>query len=107
MAMSPTLDILESTISTRRHGDPTTSYIAKLTTAGRAKIAQKIGEEAVETVIAAMAGSKTDVTNEAADLMFHLAILLADMDLSFADVFAELDRRTGVSGLEEKAGRPS
>lgn len=104
--MADTLLTLETTIRDRRTADPSTSYVAKLTAKGRAKIAQKLGEEAVETVIAAMQGDKAGVTSEAADLLFHLSVLLADMDLSFSDVFAELERREGVSGLDEKAARP-
>ena len=104
--MNDTIDRLTRIIAERRGADPSTSYVAKLTARGRAKIAQKVGEEAVETVIAAMAGDRAEVTAEAADLVFHLAILLADVDLSFADVLAELDRRDGVSGLVEKAARP-
>lgn len=103
--MEQTLNRLEATIRERRGGDPETSYVAKLTARGRAKIAQKVGEEGVETVIAAMADDAKAVTSEAADLIFHLAVLLADMGLSFADVAAELDRRDGVSGLAEKAAR--
>jgi phosphoribosyl-ATP pyrophosphohydrolase len=103
--MSDALTKLETTIRARRSGDPATSYVARLSAAGRAKIAQKVGEEAVETVIAAMAGDAAEVTSEAADLMFHLALLLADMELSFDDVFKALERREGVSGIAEKAGR--
>jgi phosphoribosyl-ATP pyrophosphohydrolase len=103
--MADSLDALEQTIRERRTGDPATSYVAKLTARGRAKIAQKLGEEAVETVIAAMADDKAALTGEAADLVFHLAILLADAGLSLDDVRAELARREGVSGLEEKARR--
>jgi phosphoribosyl-ATP pyrophosphohydrolase len=101
-----TLARLEATISARRGADPASSYVAKLFSRGRAKIAQKLGEEAVETVIAAMADDRQELTKEAADLLFHLTILLADCDLSLADVYAELDRREGVSGLDEKAARP-
>jgi phosphoribosyl-ATP pyrophosphohydrolase len=103
--MADTLSRLEAVIRDRRTGDPDGSYVAKLTAKGRAKIAQKLGEEAVETVIAAVAQDKAALTSEAADLIFHLAILLADTGLSFDDVFAELDRRDGVSGLAEKASR--
>ena len=99
------LDRLERTIAERRAADPSASYVAKLTAAGRAKIAQKLGEEAVETVIAATAGDRDGVVSEGADLIFHLCVLLADMDLSFADIGAELDRRAGMSGLAEKAAR--
>ena len=103
--MADLLDTLEQTIRDRRLGDPSTSYVAKLTARGRAKIAQKLGEEAVETVIAAMA-QPDKIVSEAADLMFHLIVLLADTGHSLDDVRAELARREGVSGHEEKAARP-
>ncbi|MEN9931867.1 MAG: hypothetical protein RIS17_440 [Pseudomonadota bacterium] len=98
-------DQLLATVQQRRGGDPETSYVARLTAKGRPKMAQKLGEEAVEVVIAAMADDRTGLVGEAADLMFHLAVLLADMGLSFDDVRAELARREGVSGIEEKAKR--
>ena len=72
---------------------------------GRGKIAQKVGEEATETIIAALSGDAAHVTAEAADLIFHLMILLRDVGVSLDDVLAELDRREGVSGLVEKAAR--
>jgi phosphoribosyl-ATP pyrophosphohydrolase len=100
------LDSLEAVIRARKQGDPDTSYVAKLFAKGRAKIAQKLGEEATETVIAAMAGDRAELTGEAADLIFHLLILLADANVSLDDVRAELRRREGVSGIDEKAGRP-
>ncbi len=103
--MADTLQRLEATIAARRTGDPSQSYVASLTAKGRAKIAQKVGEEAVETVIAAMAGDKEGLTKEAADLIFHIGVLLADAGLSFDEVLAELDAREGVSGLVEKAAR--
>lgn len=103
--MSAAFDRLMVTVQARRSADPAESYVAKLTAKGRAKIAQKLGEEAVETVIAAMADDRAAVTGEAADLMFHLAVLLADMGLGFDDVGAELTRREGLSGLAEKASR--
>ena len=102
-----TLDTLEAVIRARRNADPDSSYVARLTAKGRAKIAQKLGEEAVETVIAAMADDRAGVTGEAADLMFHLLVLLADMGLSLDDVRTELARREGVSGIAEKASRNS
>ncbi len=98
-------DQLLATIIERRSGDPATSYVAKLTAKGRAKMAQKLGEEAVEVVIAAMSDDRAGLVSESADLMFHLAVLLADAGLSFDDVRAELERREGISGLEEKAKR--
>ncbi|RXR25595.1 phosphoribosyl-ATP diphosphatase [Sphingobium fluviale] len=103
--MTDALDRLEETIRARRMADPESSYVAKLTAKGRAKIAQKLGEEAVETVIAAMADDRAEVIKEGADLIFHLAVLLADMGLSFDDIRAELERREGLSGLAEKAAR--
>lgn len=103
--MTERFDQLLATIIERRGGDPATSYVARLTARGRAKMAQKLGEEAVEVVIAAMADNRAELVGEAADLMFHLAVLLADMGLSFDDVRAELARREGVSGIAEKAKR--
>jgi phosphoribosyl-ATP pyrophosphohydrolase len=98
------LDQLEAIICERRGADPGTSYTASLFAKGRTKIAQKLGEEAVETVIAACA-EPAKLVPEAADLLFHLLVLLADADLSLDDVRAELARREGVSGLAEKAAR--
>ena len=98
--MTDTLKRLEATIAARRTGDPSQSYVASLTARGRAKIAQKVGEEAVETVIAAMTGDKADLTSEAADLIFHRGV-----DDVGRRGNAELDAREGVSGLTEKASR--
>lgn len=103
--MESVLTRLDATIRARRAGDPAFSYVARLTAEGRPAIARKLGEEAIETMLAALADDRAAVTAEAADVLFHLAVLLADMDLSLADVAAELERREGVSGLEEKAGR--
>ncbi len=105
--MRATLHQLEQTILQRRTADPTTSYVAKLTARGRAKIAQKVGEEAVETVIAAMVDDRAGAVGESADLLFHLLVLLADLDIPLDSVLDELDRREGVSGIAEKASRPS
>ena len=98
------LDILETTIRERLGDDLASSYVARLASKGTAHIAQKVGEEATETVIAALT-APDKLASEAADLVFHLLVLLADRGLSLADVRAELARREGVSGLEEKAGR--
>jgi phosphoribosyl-ATP pyrophosphohydrolase len=98
------LDRLAATIRDRRGADPGSSYVASLFAKGRPKIAQKLGEEAVETVIAAMA-QPDKIVSEAADLIFHLLVLLADADVSLDDVRAELVRREGVSGHAEKAAR--
>jgi len=99
------LDALEALIRSRKHGDPDASYVARLFARGRAKIAQKVGEEAVETVIAACSGNDAAIVPEATDLIFHLMVLLADAGLSLDDVRAELARREGLSGLEEKRRR--
>jgi len=104
--MGDTLAKLEATIRSRRAADPATSYVAKLFAKGLPKIAQKLGEEAVETVIAAMSSDREAVVGEAADLLFHLTVLLAELDIPIADVLAELERREGVSGIAEKAARP-
>ena len=103
--MTNILKTLEKTILDRRTADPATSYVASLRSKGRAKMAEKLGEEAIETVIAAVQDDPAAMTGEAADLLFHLMVLLADMDLSLDDVIAELARREGLSGLDEKAAR--
>ncbi len=100
-----TLSRLETVIAQRRAASPDSSYVAKLNAKGLAKIAQKVGEEATETVIAALSGDSQDLTGEAADLLFHLLVLLSAKDVALADVLAELDRREGTSGLDEKAAR--
>lgn len=105
--MTGTLENLESTIAARRGADPSASYVASLVARGMPKIAQKLGEEAVETVIAALSADRKAVTGEAADLLFHLMVLLSEARVPLADVLAELDRREGKSGLAEKAGRIS
>ena len=103
--MSEILDRLETAIAARRGASPDSSYVASLFGKGREKIAQKVGEEATETVIAALSGDPAKLTAEAADLLFHLMILLAEGGLSVNDVLTELERREGLSGLEEKAAR--
>jgi len=102
----PIIQRLEATIAVRRIASPDSSYVARLTAKGRSRIAQKIGEEGVETVIAAMRDDAAGVISESADLVFHLLVLLADMGLSWDAVLAELDSRDGLSGLTEKAARP-
>lgn len=103
--MTETLKHLESTIATRASGDPATSYVARLLQEGTPRIAKKLGEEATETVIAALADDKVALTAEAADLIFHLLVLLKAKGVTLADVEAELARREGMSGLAEKAAR--
>lgn len=105
MEHSDTLARLETTIAQRMQGDPSASYVAKLNARGIAKIAQKVGEEGTETVIAALAGDHAELVGEAADLIFHLMVLLAARQVPLADVLAELQRREGTSGIAEKAGR--
>ena len=99
------LDQLEATIRARRDADPDSSYVARLFAKGRAKIAQKVGEEAVETALAAVGADPAALVPEAADLVFHLLVLLADAGHSLDDVRAELARREGLSGIAEKAAR--
>lgn len=96
---------LSERIRARRGESPDSSYVARLLAGGRERIAQKVGEEAVEAVIAATRNDPDGVVSEAADLIFHLAVLLESMDLSFDAVLDELDRRKGTSGLAEKAMR--
>ena len=105
MADPAVLSRLEQTIRARRGADPATSYVAKLHARGTAQIAKKLGEEAVETVIAALVEGDEALVGEAADLLFHLLILLDARGLSLDDVVAELARREGLSGIEEKASR--
>ena len=100
-----TLTRLEATIAERRKADPGTSYVAQLAHRGTPVMARKLGEEAVEACVAALAGSREELVGEAADVLFHLMVLLADKGVSIDEVMGELDRREGVSGLEEKASR--
>ena len=103
--MSEILGRLEASIAERRGASPGSSYVASLFAKGREKIAQKVGEEATETIIAALSGDPDKLTSEVADLLFHVMVLLADSGLSITDVLTELERREGLSGLEEKAAR--
>ena len=99
------LDRLWQIIQSRRNADPQTSYTARLFARGRAKIAQKLGEEAVETVIEGVGENSTALVAESADLIYHLLVLWAAAGVSPADVAAELARREGTSGIEEKRSR--
>lgn len=99
------IDELASIVATRKGADPDTSYTAKLLHRGVGQCAQKLGEEAVETVIAALSGERDAIRNEAADLLYHLVVLLAAADVDLEDVYAELGRREGTSGILEKASR--
>ncbi len=102
---SDRLQRLERTIARRRHADPDGSYVAQLHSRGLPVMARKLGEEAVETVVAALGEDREELVGEAADLLFHLMVLLGARDIALADVTAELERRENVSGLDEKAGR--
>ncbi len=99
------LSRLEKTIAVRRAASPDESYVARLNADGLPKIAQKLGEEATEAVIAALSGSNEELVGEAADVLFHLIVLLNAKGVSLDHVLAELERREGVSGIAEKASR--
>ncbi len=100
-----TLTTLEAIISERAKASPDVSWTAKLLSSGTSRIAKKFGEEAVEAVIAAIENDKPELIKESADVLFHLLVLLKASDVSVLDVMSELERRTGQSGLAEKAGR--
>src|SRR5262249_25542393 len=99
------LERLFAVLESRRGGDPSSSYTAKLLSEGKARIAKKLGEEATETVIAATAGTPADNVRESADLVYHLLVLWAAAGVKPAQVWSELARREGTSGLAEKAAR--
>ena len=96
---------LAQTLENRKNAEPGSSYVASLYDKGLDEILKKIGEEATEVVIAAKSGEKTAIIHETADLWFHTLVMLAQQDLSPDDILSELDRRFGLSGLEEKANR--
>ncbi len=99
------LSDLEAIVARRAAAPPDESWTAKLYAAGQPRAAKKLGEEAVETVIAAIANDRANLTAEAADLLYHLLVVLKIADIPLSDVMAELKRRTGQSGISEKAGR--
>lgn len=103
--MNNTLQQLADVLEQRKGADPDSSYVAQLYSKGLDKILKKVGEEATEVVMAAKDGDKDNVVYEVADLWFHTLVLLAQQGLSPDDVLEELDRRFGLSGLEEKASR--
>jgi len=100
-----TLDDLAATIAARAGSDPAESWTAKLLARGPDKAAEKFGEEAVEAVIEAVRGDRARLTAEAADVLYHLLVMLQSRQVPLADVMAELERRQGTSGLDEKAAR--
>jgi phosphoribosyl-ATP pyrophosphohydrolase len=99
------LERLWRVIESRRGADPDTSYTARLFARGNAKIAQKLGEEAVEAVIEGVKGDRAALVGESADLLYHLFVLWAAVGVSPAEVAGELARREGTSGIAEKRGR--
>jgi len=103
--MSDVLNRLAAVLEARKAADPGSSYVAGLYAKGLDAILKKVGEEATETVIAAKAGDRAQLVHETADLWFHTLVLLVQQGLKPEDVLAELDRRFGLSGLEEKAAR--
>ena len=103
--MSDVLNELAQVLEQRKQADPDSSYVAKLYSKGLDAILKKIGEEATETVMAAKDGDPDKIVYETADLWFHSLVLLAQQGLGPDDVLAELQRRFGLSGLEEKASR--
>ena len=100
-----TLEQLEQIIAARAAADPSESWTAKLLAKGPEKCAEKFGEEAVEAIIEAVKGDHAGLTSEAADVLFHLLVMLKSRDVALSDVMAELDRRQRQSGLQEKANR--
>ncbi|HKM14735.1 MAG TPA: phosphoribosyl-ATP diphosphatase [Marinospirillum sp.] len=107
--MSDILKQLAVTLQERKQASPQSSYVAQLHSKGLNKILEKVGEEAVETILAAkdaqVSGLKDEVIAETADLWFHSLVMLSHLDISHQDVLNELARRTGISGLDEKANR--
>lgn len=100
-----TLADLETIVAQRASASPDESWTAKLVAGGQMKAAKKFGEEAVEAVIAAIADDRKNLTDEAADVIFHLLVVLKIAGIPFSDVLAELERRTAQSGIAEKAAR--
>jgi len=103
--MAFSLEELDNRLAERAKASPDESYTAKLLQDGVDRCARKFGEEAIETIVAAVARDKTGVANEAADVFYHLLVLLRAADVPLSEVVAELERRTGQSGLAEKASR--
>jgi len=107
MAGTDFIQQLFDTVSSRKNAKVEESYVASLFAKGRKKIAQKVGEEATETVLASAGGDNKEIIAESADLLFHLTVLWAAHGITPDDIAAELKRREGVSGLEEKKSRKS
>ena len=105
--MHDVLATLAATIKARRTAQAETSYTRQLLDKGPEKCARKFGEEALETVIAGVSQSKDELTSEAADVLYHLLVLLESRDVAWSDVLAKLSARTATSGVAEKASRSS
>ena len=103
--MNDILAELTKVLEARKSADASSSYVANLHHKGLNKILEKIGEESTETIIAAKDGDKEEVIKETADLWFHSLVMLSHLGLSAADVLAQLEKRFGLSGIEEKASR--
>jgi phosphoribosyl-ATP pyrophosphohydrolase len=103
--LAETLERIARVIESRRGGDPEASYVARLLGPDEDAVLKKIGEEATETVLAAKSGDQLQLVRETADLWFHCMVLLARRGLGPGDVLAELHRREGISGIDEKAAR--
>jgi len=101
------LSDLEKIVDERSKTSPDESWTAKLVLAGQPKAAKKLGEEAIEAVMAAVTGDRTNLTYESADVLYHLLVVLKIAGIPLQDVMAELERRTAQSGLKEKASRQS
>lgn len=99
------IERLAATIEARKGADPASSHTAGMLAKGPQKCAEKFGEEAVEAIIEAAQGNRDALTREAADVVYHLLVMLAAQDLTWDDVLAELERREGTSGIAEKAAR--
>ena len=100
-----TLDDLAALIAARKNADPASSWTAQLLAKGPEKCAEKFGEEAIEAIVEAVRGDRDRLTSEAADVLYHLMVMLTARDIALDDVLAELDRRAGQSGIAEKASR--
>ncbi len=103
--MTDILHRLAATIESRKGGDPDLSWTARLLAKGPEKAAEKFGEEAIEAVIEAVKGDRERLISEAGDVLYHLLVMLAARDVTLQEVLAELDRREGTSGVDEKASR--
>jgi phosphoribosyl-ATP pyrophosphohydrolase len=106
MAERDILERLEAALAARRGADPASSYVASLHAKGLDQILKKVAEEAIETVIASKSGDRGSIVHETADLWFHCLVMLSWHGVPLGDVLAELERREGRSGIDEKASRP-